>query len=107
LGVRAAIMADAAPDRQQEQRVIVQTVMVEIEEIRRRVAAALPGAEITIRDTVGDGDHLEMIVTSEAFAGRGTLERHRLVYAPLKDLLGGELHALALKTLAPGEPNER
>jgi len=77
--------------------------MVEIEEIRKRVAAALPGSEISIRDMVGDGDHLEMVVVSTAFDGKGTLERHRMVYAPLKDLLGGALHALALKTLAPGE----
>jgi len=77
--------------------------MVEMDEIRRRVAAALPGSEITIRDTVGDGDHLEMVVISTAFEGKGTLERHRMVYAPLKDLLGGALHALALKTLVPGE----
>ena len=79
--------------------------MVDMEEIRRRVAGALPGAEISIRDMVGDGDHLEMIVISPVFEGRSTLERHRLVYAPLKDLLGGALHALALQTLAPGETN--
>ena len=77
--------------------------MVDQEEIRSRVANALPGAGITIRDTVGDGDHLEMVVVSPLFEGKSTLERHRLVYAPLKDLLGGALHALALKTLAPGE----
>jgi len=78
--------------------------MIPSDEIRRRVSAALPGAMIELRDTVGDGDHYEMVVVSEAFAGRSTLERHRMVYAPLKDILGGALHALALKTLAPGEP---
>jgi stress-induced morphogen len=77
--------------------------MVDSEEIRRRVAAALPGAEIAIRDMVGDGDHLEMIVVSSSFEGKTTLERHRLVYAPLRDLLGGALHALALKTMTPAE----
>jgi len=74
-----------------------------MEEIRRRVSDALPGATISIRDMVGDGDHLEMIVISERFEGLTTLQRHRLVYAPLNDVLGGALHALALKTLAPGE----
>lgn len=77
--------------------------MMDPEEIRRRVASALPGAEISIRDTVGDRDHYEMIVISVAFVGKTTLQRHRMVYAPLKDLLGGALHALALRTLAPGE----
>ncbi len=77
--------------------------MIPADEIRRRVAAALPGATIELRDTVGDGDHYEMVVVSEAFEGRTTLERHRMVYAPLKDILGGALHALALRTLAPAE----
>ena len=77
--------------------------MVAMEEIRRRVIEALPGAQVTLRDMVGDGDHLEMIVVTSLFTGKGTLERHRMVYAPLKDILGGALHALALKTLAPEE----
>jgi stress-induced morphogen len=77
--------------------------MIQPEEIRRRVADALPGAEITIRDMVGDQDHYEMIVVSDAFEGKTTLQRHRLVYGSLSDLIGGALHALALKTIAPSE----
>ena len=77
--------------------------MVDMEEIRRRVLSALPGAKVSIRDMVGDGDHLEMVVVSPVFEGRTTLERHRMVYAPLKDVLGGALHALALRTLTPDE----
>ena len=80
--------------------------MVEIEVIRSRVTGALPDARVTIRDMVGDGDHLEMLVISPSFEGRTTLERHRLVYAPLKDVLGGALHALALRTLTPREEQE-
>jgi len=80
--------------------------MIDAEELRRRVGEALPGSRITIRDMVGDGDHYEMTVVSAAFEGKNTLQRHRLVYAPLKDILGGTLHALALKTLAPGEADE-
>ena len=77
--------------------------MVPIDEIRGRVARALPDAKITIRDTVGDGDHLDMVVVSAQFEGKSTLQRHRMVYAPLSDLLGGALHALALRTLSPLE----
>ena len=77
--------------------------MIDADELQRRVADALPGSRITIRDMVGDGDHYEMIVVSAAFEGKNTLQRHRLVYEPLKGILGGALHALALRTLAPGE----
>jgi stress-induced morphogen len=77
--------------------------MVSAEEIRRRVAEALPDADVSLRDYAGDSDHFEMVVVSEAFEGKSTLQRHRMVYAPLKDVLGGALHALALKTLTPSE----
>jgi stress-induced morphogen len=40
---------------------------------------------------------------SEEFAGKLPLARHRMVYATLGDRMGGEIHALALKTIAPGE----
>ena len=81
--------------------------MIPADQIRRRVAEALPDAVIDLRDTAGDADHYEMVVVSSAFSGRPTLERHRMVYAALKDVLGGALHALALKTLAPDEPGAR
>jgi stress-induced morphogen len=42
-------------------------------------------------------------VVSAAFAGRRTLERHRLVHAALGARLGTEVHALSLRTFAPDE----
>ena len=37
------------------------------------------------------------------FAGKLPLARHRMVYATLGDRMGGEIHALSLKTLTPDE----
>jgi stress-induced morphogen len=73
------------------------------EEIRSRLLEALPGAEVTVRDLTGTADHYEVTVVTEEFKGRSLLERHRMIYAPLQDVLGGALHALSLKTIAPGE----
>jgi stress-induced morphogen len=73
------------------------------EEIRKRLVAALPGAEVTVRDMTGTADHYEVRVVAGAFEGKSLIERHRMIYAPLEDVLGGALHALSLKTLAPGE----
>jgi stress-induced morphogen len=73
--------------------------MLEADEIRRRIEAALPGARVEVRDTSGGGDHFEARVRAAAFAGKPRLEQHRMVYAALEDLLAsGALHALALKT---------
>ena len=49
-------------------------------------------------DTTGGDDHFEARVVSSAFAGRRAVERHRMVYAALGDLMRKEIHALSLVT---------
>jgi len=53
----------------------------------------------------GGGGHFRVLVVSAAFEGQGRVERHRLVYDLLRDLMPGAIHALALRTLAPSEWN--
>ena len=77
--------------------------MIEPQEIRRRIESALPGAQITVRDLTGGQDHYEVEVVAAVFAGQPPLQRHRMVYAPLKDVLGGALHALSVKAYTPEE----
>ena len=69
--------------------------------IRNLIETGLPGARADMQGE--DGVHFEATVVSEAFAGKLPLARHRMVYATLGDLMGGAIHALALKTLTPGE----
>lgn len=71
--------------------------------IRTRIAAALPDARVEVADTTGGGDHFAATVVSAAFAGRGPVDRHRMVYAALGDLMNGPIHALALTTRTPEE----
>ncbi|MPZ41992.1 MAG: BolA/IbaG family iron-sulfur metabolism protein [Betaproteobacteria bacterium] len=49
------------------------------------------------------GGHYELTVVSPRFAGKSRLERHRMVYTALGPLMQREIHALALRTYAPGE----
>lgn len=57
------------------------------------------------RSSPGTGEsHFRIVVVSPAFAGKSRVERHRMVNALLADELSGRVHALALKTYAPGEP---
>lgn len=74
-----------------------------LDDLRAHLLAAFPDAEIVIQDLAGDGDHYRAKITAAAFAGVARVRRHQLVYAALKGKMGGELHALALETLAPGE----
>jgi stress-induced morphogen len=47
--------------------------------------------------------HFEAVVVAEAFRGKLPLARHRMVYATLGERMGGEIHALSLRTLTPDE----
>ena len=71
------------------------------QDIQQLIEQGLPGA--TVRVEGPDGVHFEATVVSEAFRGKLPLARHRLVYATLGERMGGEIHALALRTLTPGE----
>ena len=69
--------------------------------IRELIQQGLPDARVAVRGD--DGVHFEALVVSEAFRGKLPLARHRLVYATLGERMGGEIHALALRTLTPEE----
>jgi stress-induced morphogen len=70
-------------------------------EIERLIKAAIPDAEVTIRDLAGDGDHYAARVVSRSFAGLGRVRQHQAVYSALGGRVGGELHALQLETAVP------
>lgn len=63
--------------------------------------AAFPEAEITLTDLAGDNDHWQAEIVSDQFKGVPRVRQHQMVYAALQGKMGGELHALALKTRAP------
>ncbi|CAG4970855.1 MAG: BolA/IbaG family iron-sulfur metabolism protein [Lysobacter sp.] len=69
--------------------------------IQTLIEQGLPGATAQVQGD--DGVHFEATVVCEAFAGKLPLARHRMVYATLGERMGGEIHALALKTLTPAE----
>jgi len=76
------------------------------DDIRTRIRATIPDADVTVRDTTGTGDHFDATIVSAAFVGKGPVERHRLVYAALNDAILGPsapIHALALTTATPDE----
>jgi len=65
------------------------------------LSEAFPDAEIVLTDLAGDNDHWQAEIISEQFRGKTRVAQHQMVYAALKGTMGGELHALALKTKAP------
>ena len=52
------------------------------------------------------GGHFQLLIVAAAFEGLSRLDQHRQVNDALRELFGCEIHALALKTLAPTEWSE-
>lgn len=74
-----------------------------IDVIRRRIEASLPGSQVDVTD-LGGGDHISATIVSPAFAGKSRVQRQQMIYGLFKDEMATEeIHALTLKTLTPEE----
>ena len=70
-------------------------------EVKERIERALPGAEATVTDLTGGGDHIRAEVVYHGFAGLSRIDQHKLVYDVFGEEIGGPIHALSLKTAIP------
>ncbi|MGO9038018.1 MAG: BolA family protein [Steroidobacteraceae bacterium] len=81
--------------------------------MRRQLIASFAPVELDIEDeshrhaghagAAGGAGHFRVRIVAEAFRGKSPVARHRLVYAALGDMLKGDIHALAIEALAPGD----
>ena len=51
----------------------------------------------------GGGGHFIIHITAAAFAGKTPLQRHRLVYEAVGDMMQHEIHALSIHARTPEE----
>jgi len=49
------------------------------------------------------GGHYNVQIVSPQFEGKSLIERHRLVYDAIGDMMQKEIHALSIRALTPGE----
>lgn len=49
------------------------------------------------------GGHYTLQIVSEAFAGKNTLARHRMIYSALGEMMKQDIHALNIKACTPQE----
>ena len=83
------------------------------QKLAARIEAALAPTHLEIIDDshlhaghagAADGrGHFTVIVTSARFAGLRTLQRHRLVYDAVGDLMVTDVHALSIHASTPDE----
>ena len=84
-------------------------------EMLRRLNSALSPTRIELIDDSeqhrGHGgynpageSHFSLRIESPAFEGKSRVERQRMIYAALGDLMESRVHALSIRATAPGEP---
>lgn len=83
-----------------------------IEMIRQRLERQLSPQQLQIDDdshlhaghsSAGGAGHFRVHIVSDAFAGRSLIQRHRLVYDAVADLMQSEIHALSINAKTPDE----
>jgi len=73
----------------------------DLRELEEMIRAALPGAEVEVRDE-GGGDHLRAVVSSVEFEGVSRIDQHRMVRAAVHARFDdGSIHALSIETSTP------
>ena len=72
-----------------------------VEDIKSRLAEALPNAEIAV---AGEGGRCDIRVVCDEFEGVSRVKRQQRVYAPIADLIAsGALHAVTIKATTRAE----
>jgi len=82
-----------------------------VERIRRLLTAALAPVQLDVIDEghkhaghAGEGKgHFFARIVSPAFAGKNPIQRHRMVYDALGEMMPDGIHALSIEAKAPGE----
>lgn len=81
-----------------------------IDMIRERINKSFSPTHLEIIDdshkhaghaSAGGAGHFTVIVTSAEFAGKTPIQRHRMVFAALDDIMGDEIHALSIQASTP------
>tara|TARA_Y100000817_G_scaffold95430_1_gene74324 strand:+ start:759 stop:1028 length:270 start_codon:yes stop_codon:yes gene_type:complete len=81
-------------------------------EIKKRLDENLDLIHFEIKDFTGrhlnhklheGGFHLETTIVSDNFIDKSLIDRHRMVYDAMGELMKHEIHALSMKTLTKAE----
>lgn len=84
-----------------------------IDLIRERLQMQLKPTQLDIVDesqqhvghpgAASGAGHFAVMITTDLFSGKNLVERHRLVYQAIGDLMEKEIHALRIQAKTPAE----
>lgn len=85
---------------------------VDIETLLRQKLAFLSPLQFELTDDSAlhaghagarEGGHYRLLIVSERFVGHTRLQRHRIIYDALGELMRSRIHALSIRSLTPDE----
>ena len=84
-----------------------------MQRMRERLTAELQPQQLEISDDShlhvghagarGGAGHFTVHIVAQAFAGKPLIERHRMIYDLLQDMMHSEIHALSIQARSPEE----
>ena|SRR4030067_760366 len=84
-----------------------------VAQMEQRLRAALQPLRLEIKDESAKhaghagaregGGHFDVTIVAAQFAGKGLLQRHRLVYDALGETMRKDIHALSIHAFSPDE----
>jgi BolA protein len=84
-----------------------------VERIKERLTKALSPGKLEITDdslmhkghagAAGGAGHFSVMIVSGKFTGQNMIQRHRMVYLAVNDMMPSEIHALSINALSPDE----
>ena len=77
--------------------------IMETKEITSMIKQAIPNSEVNVVDLKGTGDHFSALIISDVFEGVGLVDRHKMIYNAISDVMTTKIHAMQIKTLTKNE----
>ena len=84
-----------------------------VERIRERLNNALSPSQLDITDdshqhrghvgAASGAGHFSVTIVSDKFNDQNMIQRHRMVYMAVNDMMPADIHALSIKALTPDE----
>ena len=89
-----------------------ENTMASVDDMKTRLESHLGLIHFEVKDFTGrhlnhnlheGGFHLEAVIVSDDFMSKNLVQRHRMVYEAIGELMKHEIHALSMKTLTTDE----
>ena len=89
-----------------------ENTMAIVHDMKTRLESHLGLIHFEVKDFTGrhlnhnlheGGFHLEAVIVSDDFMSKNLVQRHRMVYEAIGELMKHEIHALSMKTLTTDE----